>query len=97
MLEGFTVGTFSERVGGVFIAHRDASEASEVELAAVSEEGEGPGGRPFSLVFRGSDGIPLSQGTYRMEHERIGVFELFLVPIGISPDGEGLLYEAVFN
>jgi hypothetical protein len=29
-----------------------------------------------------------------MEHEEIGAFDIFLVPIG--PDEEGLLYEAIF-
>jgi hypothetical protein len=30
-----------------------------------------------------------------MEHEEIGAFDIFLVPIG--PDEEGLCYEAIFN
>jgi hypothetical protein len=30
-----------------------------------------------------------------MEHEEIGAFDIFLVPIG--PDEQGLLYEAIFN
>jgi hypothetical protein len=30
-----------------------------------------------------------------MEHPEIGVFELFLVPIG--PDEKGLRYEAIFT
>ena len=30
-----------------------------------------------------------------MEHEHIGRFEVFIVPVG--RDGERLLYEAIFN
>ncbi|MGH3089577.1 MAG: DUF6916 family protein [Rubrobacteraceae bacterium] len=92
MLEGFSARTFSGRLGDAFVVCRDDSGAS-VEL--VSVEGEEPEGRPFSAAFRGSGDVPLSQGIHRMEHREIGAFELFLVPVG--PDGEGLLYEAVFN
>ncbi len=37
----------------------------------------------------------LGQGTFDLEHDQIGSFALFLVPIG--PDAEGMRYEAVFN
>jgi hypothetical protein len=50
---------------------------------------------PFSLVFRCGKETPLPQGTYTVEHERMGTLEIFLVPIG--PDEGGLCYEAVFN
>jgi hypothetical protein len=37
----------------------------------------------------------LEQRTYEVEHQDMGLFALFLVPIG--PDDEGMRYEAVFN
>jgi hypothetical protein len=46
-------------------------------------------------VFRGPGDVLLPQRIYRMEHEEIGVFDLFLVPIG--PDEIGLRYEAIFT
>ncbi len=98
MLEDFTARTFSGRVGDRFIIHRDAADSLEVELVSVEESSGGSasdGRRPFSVVFRGPSGLPLSQGIRRMEHYGIGVFDLFLVPVG--QDGEGFLYEAVFN
>lgn len=49
----------------------------------------------FSLLFRGPMNRVLSQGTYRFEHEQLGSFVLFLVPVG--PGGGGLRYEVVFN
>ena len=49
----------------------------------------------FSLLFRGSPDILLSQMTHRLEHEKLGEFLLFLVPTG--QDADGFLYEAVFN
>jgi hypothetical protein len=32
---------------------------------------------------------------YQLQHERLGAFELFLVPVG--QDQDGVYYEAVFN
>jgi hypothetical protein len=49
----------------------------------------------FSLVFREPSGVVLPQMIYRVEHDELGAFELFLVPIG--PDAEGMRYEAVFT
>lgn len=96
MLESFTVGTFSGHLGGTFRVYPDDSNALDVELISALELGEAPeGGRPFSLVFRGPGGKPLAQRTYRMEHQEVGAFDIFLVPIG--PDKEGPRYEAIFN
>jgi hypothetical protein len=63
----------------------------------ASGEAGTPGARraPFSVVFRGPPAPVLPQRIYRLEHGRIGAFELFLVPIG--PDGSGMRYEAVFT
>jgi hypothetical protein len=90
--EDLTARAFSGHVGEAFRVHRGGSGPLEVEL--VSVEGE-PEGRPFSVVFRGPADAPLSQGIHRMEHPKMGSLDIFLVPIG--PDGEGFLYEAVFN
>jgi len=50
---------------------------------------------PFSIVFRGPRNVVLPQRIYEVEHDTIGAFPLFLVPIG--PDQEGMLYEAIFT
>jgi hypothetical protein len=55
-----------------------------------------PSGRePFSIVFRGPLEPVLPQRIYRFEHEALGAFELFIVPIGT--DESGMQYEAVFG
>jgi hypothetical protein len=64
----------------------------ELELVEATGVGEG---RPFSIVFRGPTDPPLPQRIYRFEHEAIGTFELFIVPI--AADAQGVRYEAVFN
>jgi hypothetical protein len=88
VLENFTVGTFSGHLGNSFRSTLDLELVSATELNEGSE-------RPFSVVFRGPREALLPQRIYRMGHEEIGAFEIFLVPIG--PDDEGLLYEAIFN
>jgi hypothetical protein len=101
VLESFTIHTFSDHVGGKFRLHPYASDPLDVELISATELGgsagaEPPGRRqPFSIVFRGSGDVLLPQRIYRMEHDQIGSFELFLVPIG--PDEKGLRYEAIFT
>jgi hypothetical protein len=68
----------------------------ELELIEVSEGARGGGTRAqFSLVFRGGPSPPLPQRIYRLEHDRLGALDLFLVPLG--PDGTGQRYEAVFT
>lgn len=97
MLETFTHATFAERLGDSFHIHLQEALPLEVRLIEAQELGGGGGGRrtPFSLVFRGPLRPVLPQRIYRIEHEAMGNFELFLVPIG--PDGEGMRYEAVFT
>ena len=98
MLENFTVRTFSEHLGGTFRIYPDDSDALDFELISATDLGERPAetspGRPFSVVFRGGE-ASLPQRTYRMEHQEIGGFDIFLVPIG--PDENGPRYEAIFN
>jgi hypothetical protein len=68
-----------------------------VELLMVSAEdkGSGPGEEQFSITFRGPLDVFLPQHTYKMEHPRMGTFDLFLVPIKQSKDG--FYYEACFS
>lgn len=61
----------------------------------VSSAADTSGRAPFSLVFVGPREPMLSQRLYRLEHERMDVGDIFLVPVGA--DEEGTRYEAVFN
>jgi len=49
----------------------------------------------FSLNFTGPMNRLLSQGTYLFESEKLGAFELFIVPVG--RDQNGTYYQATFN
>ena len=103
MLETFTVGTFAPHLGARFRIRPDGLEPVEVVLIEATALGGGGGGTgggpgrrtPFSIVFRGPRTPLLPQRIYPMEHDAIGTFDLFLVPIG--PDQEGMRYEAVFT
>jgi hypothetical protein len=49
----------------------------------------------FSIVLRGKREPVLEQQIYRINNDRLGEMELFIVPIG--PDDKGMRYEAVFS
>jgi hypothetical protein len=74
-------------------------EPLELELTQVkgylSQPNEQGGMERFSAFFHGPRDRFLPQGSYPLEHDRMGAFELFLVPIG--NDEKGFQYEAVFN
>ena len=101
-VESFTLATFAPLVGDRFELVVGGSEVTEVILAHVDEPGPrsnagavGAARSPFSIVFRGPREPVLPQRIYTFRHEKLGSFELFIVPIG--PDDEGMRYEAVFS
>lgn len=88
---------FSKHVNTKF---RVASEPPiELELTEVkgylSRPNEETGMERFSAFFQGSGDRLLAQGTYAFEHDAMGAFDLFLVPI--AKNEKGFRYEAVFN
>ena len=100
MIEDFDTSTFSGRGGEAFRVLRDDGSTLELEFVSVTPGPVPPddarGERtPFSIVFRGPLEPVLPQRIYRFEHDELGSFELFIVPIG--PDESGMQYEAVFN
>ncbi len=102
MLDKLTSGDFSPHVNEMFSISAEGMEPFEATLIAVDELGSLPKAdaeterrRPFSIVLRGPKHAEHPQGIYRIEHEQMGSFDIFLVPIG--PDGEGMQFEAVFT
>ncbi len=49
----------------------------------------------FSLIFSGPSSPYLEQRIYDFQHDELGTFSLFMVPIGKTK--EALQYEVVFN
>lgn len=96
-------GHFSERLQDRFRV--GLTDCQCVELQLIEATPSRPSGRgergserkndAFALLFSGPPDPALPQRRYFMEHEHIGRFEVFIVPVG--RDGERLLYEAIFN
>lgn len=97
MLQNLTPASFEALMGTSFRIHFGDAGPLEVVLYEVARHEQHPGPRPqpFSAYFRGPYPPVLPQMIYKVEHDRLGALELFLVPIG--PDGQGMRYEAVFN
>jgi hypothetical protein len=98
MLETFTTATFEPHVGTTFLVHGATAEPLTLTLTHLTR------GRPgnslatreaFSLFFRGPRDTYLQQSMYLFEHEALGTFEIFIVPVG--QDATGYQYEAVFT
>lgn len=78
-------------------------EAELVEVAGHPASAADAFRTPFSVLFHGPLQPVMSQGIYRLEHERLGGLELFIVPVGPNrPSAPGeeptaMRYEAVFS
>ena len=95
MSEQFEHAAFVENLGSKFLLQLEGSDSAELELVEVSELGKGPHQEMFSAVFRCPSETVWPQGIYHLAHERMGEFDLFLVPTNKDP--QGVYYEAVFN
>jgi hypothetical protein len=99
MLDKLQSSDFLPNLHGRFRVLSDGVEPIELELTRVTEirQKSRPEARaPFSLIFLGpSSQQYLIQHTYRLEHERMGALDLFLVPLG--PAEGRMQYEAIFS
>jgi len=87
---------FQPHVGSTFTV--DSGDPAPIELTLTGVEvppGLDEGDVCFSLLFNGPAGTPLDQRIHQLHHGELGALELFVVPIGPTPDG--LAYEVVFN
>ena len=98
MLETFTLEAFEPHGGTTFLVHGATDEPLALTLTHVSKA-RGSNAlaerEPFSLLFQGPSGVYLPQQIYRFEHEMLGTFEMFIVPVGQTESG--FQYEAVFS
>jgi len=95
MPESLTRIFFTQALNTNFLLHTEAGEIVELELIEVKDGISTPKQEQFSIMFRGPSGFILPQQTYSLEHDPIGAFDLFIVPVGRDP--AGTYYEAVFN
>jgi hypothetical protein len=95
MLESFTMETFLEQLNTSFRLRLGEADPLEAQLIEVTDNGTSPVQERFSLLFRTPRNRPPTQGLYRVEHEKLGEFDLLLVPN--KADKQSMYYEAVFN
>ena len=99
MTANLTEKEFAQHVNTRFRVKLDVPGPVDLELIQVkgylTKPDEQDGMERFSVFFKGPDNPLLPQASYTFEHELMGSFDLFLVPIG--RDEKGFKYEAVFN
>jgi hypothetical protein len=86
---------FSKYLNTNFRISFNESNNIEAELSTVTDLQLSPQQERFTVIFRGPREPLLSQGSYRFDHDEMGKFLLFIVPM--RQDEQGTFYEAVFN
>jgi hypothetical protein len=94
------VDAFAARLHQLFRLPLQGGGTLPLELVEARDlgtrEAEGGALSTYALTFRSAGEMRHApQGTYRLEHDELGVLEIFLVPLGA--DAVGMRYEAIFN
>jgi len=95
MDDSLTQEAFAQNVNTKFHVLGEDTNQVELELAEVSKVTQQKAHDQFAVVFRGPLNAFMGQGMRSFDHDKLGRFELFIVPI--RHDSEGYYYEAVFN
>ena len=95
-LDNLNAKIFREQLHSQFKVQQDSIGTITLELIDVVENDLSPKMELFSLHFRGPFRPLLDQQTHRLEHEKLGDFEIFLTPISADQQN-GTIYEAVFH
>ncbi len=95
MIEQLSREQFAGSLDSTFNLSAAPGQSLALQLTEVSELRATPKQEIFSILFRGPSNALLPQGMYAMDHQRLGKFDLFLVPV--ARDSDGAYYEAVFN
>lgn len=101
-LDQLTLETFAPQLQTKFRVHLNAVTIVELELAEANGINSSAPVKPtvpfqesFSLIFSGPKNGLLPQNIYSFEHEVLGRFDLFIVPVGQAAGS--IQYQAVFN
>jgi hypothetical protein len=86
---------FSQHAHTEFKVVVDENTSVPLELTEVSELKLYPQQEEFTLEFRGPSNMFLGQGVRNFTHDKMGQFELFIVPV--KQDAQGFYYQAIFN
>jgi len=98
-LDNLTLATFLPAVNTAFRVRVSDSASVEFALTRATPprhaHPDADDHKSFSLSFLGPTDRVLEQRIYPFEHDMIGRFDLFIVPVGRS--AKGIEYQAVFN
>lgn len=94
-MEIMTHDKFCEQLNTKFQIYFNPDKPVETELIEVSELVSRPRQESFSLIFRAPLEVEAGQGNYKTEHQSMGAFDPFLVPM--SKSEKGAEFQAVFN
>jgi len=95
MAQALDLATFRREIDSAFRVRQVDGSVVVLVLVEAADRRSNPRQEQFAILFRGPREPRLEQQNYAMEHDRIGAFDLFLVPVG--QDERGFSYEAVFN
>ena len=99
------LSAFSAHLNTNFQVQIDSSAVVVLQLVDVRSTAPFPGEQAnaedsryekFSLLFRGALEQPIEQDSYWFQHQAIGRFAIFIVPV-ISAETTRRYYEAIFN
>ena len=95
MDDSLTYEALTQNLNTKFHVAADDAGPLDLELAEISDLKQVKNQEEFAVVFRGPLDQFLGQGMRSFDHEKLGQFELFIVPI--KQDDKGYYYEAIFN
>lgn len=94
-LDKLNAKVFSEQLHTQFKVRLGSAEPMMFKLVEIKDSDPSPQIELFTLHFRGPSAPRLPQSIHRLEHDKLGTFEIFLTAIGAEP--QGILYESVFH
>jgi len=92
MSDNLNSKTFSEHLHTSFRVRAADADPARLELVEVVASNPSPAMEQFSVFFLGPP--TLGQGMRSLEHDQMGSFDLFLVPVAAL--GDKVRYEAAF-
>ena len=95
LLGRLTSDSFSNNLNTSFDIQVSALNTQVLELIEVSKKRVHRGTETFDVLFRGKKENQFTQGTYMINHTRMGSFPVFVVPVGNAKNG--VFYQAVFS
>ena len=96
---GLTFAAFRSQVGTSFVINHETGKvkATLVDVNSFASRQQTAAGKEgFTLLFRAPVDTAFKQDTYRIEHEKLGLFSFLMVPANTS-DKRAAFYAVVIN